>query len=165
MIRSTDLWPVTASVSCKARRYCWTSARRCWRCAGWCCWSSPCWPDQPEPHQRSQSSYSLQGTEQRAEKGHETQRNRHNTQHSIITFSPYTPMRQRLNDLSNPALKVFIGLQQIWNTLDSLRVFIAVRVDDGRSYGSIVTMTLWVFTIIQHHSQNKLQTTYSLKTQ
>lgn len=63
-VHFTDLWPVRAWVSCKAQRYCWTSARRCWRCAGWCCWSSPCLPDRPEPRRRNQSFCSLRWTQQ-----------------------------------------------------------------------------------------------------
>lgn len=85
------LWSASAWGSCTARRCCWTSARRCWRCAGSRYWSSPCWPDRPEPRQRNQSSYSLQvnRTEHR-ERRHETERSRHDTQHLNITWSPQT---------------------------------------------------------------------------
>lgn len=95
-VNSTDLWPVRAWVSCKAPRCCWTSARRCWRCAGWCCWSSLCWPNQPEPRQRSRSSYSLQ---------------RHRTQHTELSHcSPYSQLHITLNRKTPDSWSVFIGI-------------------------------------------------------
>lgn len=91
-VDSTDLWPVRAWVSCKAPRCCWTSARRCWRCAGWRYWSSPCWPDQPEPRLRSRSSYSLQWNK--------TQDNAQS-----LHSGPYTQMRPQLECKPNTKYK------------------------------------------------------------